>query len=141
MLADRLPFGERALSAPERLGLVGVAAAGAAVLWPAVTAATGVALPCPLRSVTGIPCPLCGMTTASEALVRGDLGEAVAANPFVLLLAALTVLTVVAMTLRRTGLLRTPAAWRGTAVARSVVLGAAAAAASEAWQLHRFGWL
>ena len=36
---------------------------------------------CPLRTLTGIPCPLCGMTTSVEATVRLDLEAAVAATP------------------------------------------------------------
>jgi Protein of unknown function (DUF2752) len=36
---------------------------------------------CPLRAMTGIPCPLCGMTTSVEATVHFDLGAALAANP------------------------------------------------------------
>lgn len=36
---------------------------------------------CPLRTLTGIPCPLCGMTTSVEATLRLDLGTAVAATP------------------------------------------------------------
>jgi Protein of unknown function (DUF2752) len=51
--------------------------------------AAGVALPllghpgpgCPLRAFTGIPCPLCGMSTSVEATLQGDLGQALAANP------------------------------------------------------------
>lgn len=38
-------------------------------------------LTCPLRAVTGVPCPLCGMTTSVTNTVRLDLHEAVAANP------------------------------------------------------------
>ena len=37
---------------------------------------------CPLRAVTGIPCPLCGMTTSVEAAVHGHLGAAATATPF-----------------------------------------------------------
>ena len=132
--------GGRALSAPERTGLAGVAVAAAAVVWPAVTATTGVTLLCPLRWATGVPCPLCGMTTATEALVRGDLGAALSANPFVVVLAALTVTAVVGLVLRRTGLLGPPAPWGRVAVVRCLVAVAAVAAASEAWQLHRLGW-
>ena len=36
---------------------------------------------CPLRAVTGIPCPLCGMTTSVTATMRGDIHAALAANP------------------------------------------------------------
>ena len=36
---------------------------------------------CPLRATTGVPCPLCGMTTAVTATVHLDIGAALAANP------------------------------------------------------------
>ena len=36
---------------------------------------------CPLRLTTGIPCPLCGMTTSLTAAGRGQIAEAVMANP------------------------------------------------------------
>ena len=42
-------------------------------------------LACPLRSLTGVPCPLCGMTTSVEATLSGDVVGALAANPFGLL--------------------------------------------------------
>ena len=38
-------------------------------------------LACPLRTITGIPCPLCGMTTSVTATVGGDLAAAAAATP------------------------------------------------------------
>jgi Protein of unknown function (DUF2752) len=38
-------------------------------------------LPCPLRTLTGVPCPLCGMTTSVEATLHGQLGTALRANP------------------------------------------------------------
>ena len=38
-------------------------------------------LPCPMRAVTGIPCPFCGMTTSVTAAVRFDIASAWAANP------------------------------------------------------------
>ena len=41
---------------------------------------------CPLRRLTGIPCPLCGMTTGTLALSRGDIVGSVAANPFAIVL-------------------------------------------------------
>ena len=50
-----------------------------AVLMPLIPGHIG--LTCPLRAITGIPCPLCGMTTSVVATGRGRFAEAVAANP------------------------------------------------------------
>lgn len=36
---------------------------------------------CPLRAITGIPCPLCGMTRGVTAAVHGNLGRALELNP------------------------------------------------------------
>ncbi|HVF05826.1 MAG TPA: DUF2752 domain-containing protein [Frankiaceae bacterium] len=41
---------------------------------------------CLLRAVTGIPCPLCGTTTAAVHLGNGDVVAALLANPVALLL-------------------------------------------------------
>jgi hypothetical protein len=41
---------------------------------------------CPLRLTTGVPCPMCGMTTSVKATLRGDLAGSLAANPGGLLL-------------------------------------------------------
>ena len=38
-------------------------------------------IPCPLRLATGIPCPLCGMTTSVTATTHAHLVQAIAANP------------------------------------------------------------
>jgi Protein of unknown function (DUF2752) len=53
-------------------------------------------LGCPLRRLTGVPCPLCGMTTSVEATVRLHLGRALEANPagIAAVLAALALLAV-----------------------------------------------
>lgn len=59
-------------------GLVGMLAAGG------ILASTSLRVPliCPLRALTGIPCPLCGMTTGVVATLQGDLAPAVGANLF-----------------------------------------------------------
>jgi len=36
---------------------------------------------CPLRTLTGIPCPLCGSTRGVIAAVHGHIGHALALNP------------------------------------------------------------
>ncbi len=38
---------------------------------------------CPLRAVTGVPCPSCGITRALAHLERGHWAEAVRCHPFV----------------------------------------------------------
>jgi hypothetical protein len=86
---------------------------------------------CVLRATTGIPCPLCGGTTAFTRLGRGRVAAAFAANPFALLLA-------VAVVLAPTGVFRPV----GRAPQRTVwVLFGTVLALSWGWQLRRFGYL
>jgi hypothetical protein len=57
--------------------------------------ATGVALPCPFRMLTGWQCPLCGGTRLGGALLHGDVAAAFGYNPVVLVaLVAVTLLGV-----------------------------------------------
>jgi Protein of unknown function (DUF2752) len=137
----RLAGGWRPGSVPEQLGLAGLGAAGAAAAYQAAMGGTGLWLPCPLRTLTGIPCPLCGMTTAATGLAAGDLGAAMAANPFVLLLAAFTLLMAVVMAARALGWLGPPAQWPAARRRQSYWVAGALVAASWAFQLHRFGWV
>lgn len=44
---------------------------------------------CPLRFVTGVPCPFCGTTRSVGNLIQGDFQAALAFNPLGYLLAAL----------------------------------------------------
>jgi hypothetical protein len=44
---------------------------------------------CPLRDLTGIPCPTCGGTHAAVALAELRLGDALRANPLVVVAALL----------------------------------------------------
>jgi hypothetical protein len=48
--------------------------------------------PCPLKTVTGIPCPMCGMTRGVTALVHGDFARALLMNPASYLFVALAIL-------------------------------------------------
>ena len=78
---------------------------------------------CPTRALTGVPCPVCGTTTALARLGRLDLPGALAANPVTL--SALVAL-LIAPTLTR----RAPLPY--------LLL---AAGVSEVWQLVRFDLL
>jgi hypothetical protein len=131
----------RPASVPEQLGVAGLGAAGAAVAYQVALGGDGLWLPCPLRALTGVPCPLCGMTTAATALASGELGAALAANPFVLLLAGFTMVMAVLMAARAIGRLPGAAQWPASRSRQSHSVVAVLAAASWAFQLHRFGWV
>jgi hypothetical protein len=100
----------------------GMLAAGA--LLPLLPGDAG--LPCPLRTITGVPCPLCGMTTSVVAAVHGNAADALAANPAGIAL----VLAAVALLLFRPARLLLPA------IAPPFVL-----AAMWLFELHRFSIL
>jgi hypothetical protein len=79
---------------PRELRLAGAAMLGAGVLLPVFPGHPS--LVCPLRTLTGVPCPLCGLSTSVEETVRLHWGDALQANPLglalVLAAAALLVL-------------------------------------------------
>jgi hypothetical protein len=60
------------------LRIAGAAMIGAAAAWSFLPIHPGIV--CPLRTLTGIPCPLCGMTTSVVDTVHLQFGEAIAAN-------------------------------------------------------------
>lgn len=112
-----------ALDARE-LRTTGAVMLGAALVLPVLPGHPGIA--CPLRRLTGIPCPLCGMTTSVEDGMRLHLGRALDANPAGLLAIA-TALLLLAL---RPAYVRIPA-----------VLPVVALAASWLFELHRFSIL
>jgi hypothetical protein len=73
-----------------RFAAIGLVAAAAA--WPLLPHPTSA---CPLRALTGIPCPLCGMSRACSAAVHGHLGASVAFNPAGVLLIAAAIVAIV----------------------------------------------
>jgi hypothetical protein len=76
-----------------QLRLAAVALATAAAVWPALPAHPSLA--CPLRSLTGIPCPMCGMTRGVVAAVHGDILGSLRYNPAAILVVALVAFVIV----------------------------------------------
>ena len=74
------------------LRIAGGGLVAAAAVWPMLPLHPPLA--CPLRSLTGIPCPFCGMTRACVAAVHGHLGASLSFNPggVLIVLLALTAL-------------------------------------------------
>lgn len=68
-------------------GLVAIAAA-----WPVLPVHPQIA--CPLRSLTGVPCPFCGMTRAVVAAVHGNILGSLAFNPAGILVLFLAVVAI-----------------------------------------------
>jgi Protein of unknown function (DUF2752) len=98
---------------------------GAGLMLPLLPGHAG--LPCPLRTLTGVPCPLCGMTTSVEDTLHFDLRGAAGANPGGLgIVAAAFAL----LAYRPARLVRVPAAVLG-------MIGVAL----WLFELHRFGLL
>ena len=83
-------------------------------------------LPCPMRTLTGVPCPLCGMTTSVVEAVHLQVADAFAANPAGIAL----VLVALALLVFRPRRLPVPA------LAAPVVL-----AGMWLFELHRFSYL
>jgi len=77
------------------LRFAGAAMLGIAAIRPALSAVP-LGPPCPLRTVTGIPCPFCGMTRGVTALVHGHLSAAFTFNPGAFLIVAMAVVLLIA---------------------------------------------
>lgn len=109
-----------------------VAAASVAAAWVHQNHDPGAL--CPLRRVTGVPCPFCGSTTVFMEAGAGHWGAALTANP-VTVVAALVFLAAPLLAVDPVETLsRLPSRllWIG---------GGLLLAGSWLWQLHRFGFL
>lgn len=124
-----LSRGPRPRWAATALRAAGVASVCAVAGW--IHLAHRPATLCPLRALTGLPCPFCGATTAAAAAGRLDLTGALRASPLAAVLAGAVVLRPSAL-----------AAWWYSQPARRrrLALGATLLVA-ELWQLARFGFL
>lgn len=66
--------------------LLGILAGGLGILW--LTYDLGFTIPCPFKTVTGIPCPGCGGMRSLDALIQGAFVQALRINPLSVLLIA-----------------------------------------------------
>ena len=81
------------------LRAAGVAMLGLAVVRPMLP--FEIAPPCPLRTLTGVPCPFCGMTRGVTAAVHGEVGRALFLNPASILAVVTAVVLVLAWRTKR----------------------------------------
>jgi hypothetical protein len=82
-----------------RLRAMGGAMLGIAALRPLFPVEPG--LPCPLRTLTGVPCPFCGMTRSVTAAVHGDLAHSLVLNPAGIVAVVLAIALLVGWRARR----------------------------------------
>ncbi len=132
----------RMYSVPEHITMFGVGAAAIGAVYPMIMAHTGgQGLPCPLRTLTGVPCPFCGLTTATVALAHGEWATAAKTSPLAYLAAILVVGTapvLVARVFGRATLPRPASRVTRRRVSRVMIV---IVALSWLFQLHRYGFI
>ncbi len=127
---------------PEHITMAGLGAGLIGSVYPMVVAHTGFqGLPCPLRTLTGVPCPFCGLTTATVALSHGQWATAAATSPLAYLVAGLVAVTTPVLAARTAGLARPPRPWSEAARKRTRYVASVVVALSWVFQLHRYGFL
>lgn len=132
----------RMYSVPENITMFSAGAAAVGAVYPMIVAHTGgQGLPCPLRTLTGVPCPFCGLTTATVALSHGQWATAAKTSPLAYLVAFVAAGTAPILVARAFGKapLPTPSSDR---TRRRVTRGMIAIVAlSWLFQLHRYGFI
>lgn len=129
-------------SVPEHITMAGLGAGLVGSVYPMIMAHTGgQGIACPLRTLTGVPCPFCGLTTATVALSHGQWAIAASASPLAYLAAGLVLGTVPVLVARAAGVVSPPRPWSASARRRARYVVAVVVAMSWLFQLHRYGFL
>jgi hypothetical protein len=121
---------QRARTSANRLALAAVCSLGAA--WIHEHHDPGAL--CPLRRLTGVPCPLCGSTTVFMEAGAGHWTQALAANP-------MTVLAFFVFLAAPLALIDPVASWANLPARRRNIGLGVVLAISWVWQMHRFGFI
>jgi len=132
----------RMYSVPENITMFSAGAAAVGAVYPMIVAHTGgQGLPCPLRTLTGVPCPFCGLTTATVALSHGQWATAAKASPLAYLVAFIAVGTAPMLVARLLG--KAPLPRRVTDRTRQRLTTGMVAIVALSWlfQLHRYGFI
>ena len=130
----------RMYSVPERITVFGLGASLVGWAYPTIMAHTGgQGIPCPLRTLTGIPCPFCGLTTATVALVHGQWSAAAGTSPLACLMAMLVVGTAPVLLARAAGVASGPR--QASEITRRRVTRVMCVIVALNWifELHRYG--
>jgi hypothetical protein len=132
----------RMYSIPENITMLSVGAAAVGAVYPMIIERTrGQWIQCPLRTLTGVPCPFCGLTTATVGLVHGQWATAAAANPLAFLPATIAIGTAPLMVARARGKAALPRQ-ASQSTRRRIAMGAITVAAlSWLYQLHRYEFI
>lgn len=106
------------------LGLAGTLAGGAVLALVNGLSGGRIGIPCPFQLLTGLNCPFCGTTRMAAALLQGDLAQAWAFNPPMLVVLPVVALLVgymlLAWTAERLGWFRLPRPRPGARLQRVV---------------------
>src|SRR5215470_5365978 len=96
-------------SVPERLTLFSAGCGAIGAIYPTIMALDGHhGIPCPLRTLTGVPCPFCGLTTATVAMAHGQWVTAATTSPLACLVAILAACTAPLLVARAVGVASWP---------------------------------